>query len=51
VQKPCCKSVSESGVQMIIDYIKNQKKQHQKKTFQEEDEDFMELYELNSNDE
>jgi putative transposase len=43
-------SVSESGVQKVFEYIKNQKKHHQKKTFQEEYEDFLELYELNSND-
>lgn len=37
-------SVSESGVEKVFVYIKNQKTHHQKKTFQQEYEDFLELY-------
>ena len=37
-------SVSEFGVNKVRDYIKNQEKHHQKKTFQEEYNEFMEKY-------
>lgn len=37
-------SVSESGVNKVREYIKNQEKHHAKKTFQEEYDDFMEKY-------
>ena len=40
-------SVSESGVEKVFQYIKNQKSHHQKKTFQQEYEEFIELYGLN----
>ncbi|MEQ9299363.1 MAG: IS200/IS605 family transposase [Cyclobacteriaceae bacterium] len=41
-------SVSESAKQKVIDYIKNQKSHHAKRTFQEEYEDFIRLYGLNT---
>ena len=37
-------SVSESGVNKVREYIKNQEKHHQKKTFQQEYDEFMEKY-------
>jgi putative transposase len=37
-------SVSESGVEKVCDYIANQKPHHQKKTFQQEYDDFLKLY-------
>ena len=37
-------SVSESGVNKVRDYIKNQEEHHQKKTFQEEYNEFMDKY-------
>lgn len=38
-------SVSESVVEKVFQYIKNQKQHHQKKTFQQEYEEFIKLYE------
>lgn len=37
-------SISESGVNRIREYIKNQEQHHQKKTFQQEYDEFMEKY-------
>ena len=37
-------SVSESGVNKVRDYIKNQEEHHQKKTFLEEYNEFIEKY-------
>ncbi len=37
-------SISESGVEKVFEYIKNQKSHHQKKTFQQEYDDFIKLY-------
>jgi REP element-mobilizing transposase RayT len=37
-------SVSESGIDRVIDYLNNQKQHHQKKTFQQEYEEFLKLY-------
>ena len=37
-------SVSESGVDKVFEYIKNQKKRHQKKTFEQEYDDFIKLH-------
>ncbi len=37
-------SVSESVVERVFQYIKNQKEHHQKKTFQKEYEEFLKLY-------
>jgi len=37
-------SVSESGVKSVSDYITHQKEHHQKKTFQQEIEEFLKLY-------
>lgn len=37
-------SVSESVVEKVFIYIKNQKQHHQKKTFQHEYDDFLKLY-------
>jgi putative transposase len=37
-------SVSESGIEKVKDYIKNQEIHHQKQTFQEEYERFLELH-------
>lgn len=37
-------SVSESGVDKVREYIKNQEEHHKKKTFQQEYEEFMERY-------
>jgi REP element-mobilizing transposase RayT len=37
-------SVSESGVNNVRDYIKNQEEHHQKKTFQQEYDEFMKKY-------
>jgi putative transposase len=39
-------SVSESVVEKVYEYIKNQKSHHQKKTFQQEHEEFVKLYNL-----
>ncbi len=41
-------SVSESVVDKVFHYIKNQKQHHQKKIFQEEFDDFIKLYGLNN---
>jgi putative transposase len=40
-------SVSESVVDRVFQYIKNQKQHHSKKTFQEENEDFLKLHHFN----
>ena len=40
-------SVSESVIDKVFQYIKNQKQHHQKKSFQEEYEAFIKLYGLN----
>ncbi len=37
-------SVSESGVDKLRDYIKNQEQHHKKKTFQQEYDEFMDKY-------
>ena len=37
-------SVSESGINSVREYIKNQEKHHAKKTFQQEYDEFMERY-------
>jgi len=37
-------SVSESGVNSVREYIKNQEEHHKKKTFQQEYDEFMERY-------
>lgn len=37
-------SVSESGKERVFQYIQNQKKDHYKKTFQKEYNDFLKLY-------
>lgn len=37
-------SVSESQVEKVVNYIKNQEQHHAKKTFEEEVEEFMEKY-------
>jgi putative transposase len=37
-------SVSESGITKVRDYIKNQEEHHNKKTFQQEYEEFMQKY-------
>ena len=37
-------SVSESGIDKVRDYIKNQEEHHKKKTFQQEYDEFMERY-------
>jgi len=39
-------SVSESVVDKVFHYIKNQKQHHMKKTFQQEHDEFMKLYGL-----
>ncbi|TAF44670.1 MAG: IS200/IS605 family transposase [Sphingobacteriales bacterium] len=41
-------SVSESGVEKVFQYIKNQKSHHQKKMFQQKYDDFIKLYGLNN---
>ena len=42
-------SVSQSGVQKVFEYIKNQKAHHQKKMFQQEFDEFIKLYEIETN--
>ena len=37
-------SVSESGINSVREYIKNQEEHHKKKTFQQEYDEFMERY-------
>src|SRR6266513_3128948 len=37
-------SVSESGINKVREYIKNQEEHHKKKTFQQEYEEFMQKY-------
>ncbi len=39
-------SVSESIVEKVFEYIKNQKSHHQKRTYQQEYEEFLKLYRL-----
>jgi REP element-mobilizing transposase RayT len=39
-------SVSESVVERVYQYIKNQKQHHQNKTFQQEYDEFLKLYSL-----
>lgn len=39
-------SVSESVVEKVFHYIRNQKQHHQKKTFEQEHEDFLKVYGL-----
>jgi len=39
-------SVSESGVEKVYQYIKNQKTHHQNKSFKDEYDDFLKLYGL-----
>ncbi|MEQ8715944.1 MAG: IS200/IS605 family transposase [Cyclobacteriaceae bacterium] len=41
-------SVSESSKEKVFNYIKGQKQHHQKITFQQEYEEFIKLYSLNS---
>lgn len=40
-------SVNPSEVQVVIDYISNQKEHHRKKTFQEEYKNFLNKYKVN----
>jgi len=42
-------SVSESGVDKVYEYIKNQKKRHQKKTFEQEYDNFIKLHGFDTN--
>jgi REP element-mobilizing transposase RayT len=37
-------SISESGVEKVFQYIKNQKSYHQRKTFQQEYDEFLKIY-------
>lgn len=37
-------SISESVIEKVFNYIKNQKEHHQKKSFQQEYDDFLKLY-------
>jgi len=37
-------SVSESGINSVREYIKNQEEHHKKKAFQQEYDEFMEKY-------
>jgi len=41
-------SVSESAVEKVFEYIKNQKQHHQKQTFQIEYEEFIKLHRLSN---
>ena len=41
-------SVSESGVEKVYQYIKNQKSHHLKKSFQQEYDEFLKLYGLDN---
>ena len=41
-------SVSESVLERVFNYIKNQKTHHQKKTFQQEFDEFISLYDLDN---
>jgi REP element-mobilizing transposase RayT len=43
-------SVSESGIEKVYQYIKNQKQHHRKKSFQEEYEAFLKLYGFEGDD-
>lgn len=40
-------SVSESQVEKVFQYIKNQKEHHQKRSFEDEYQEFVKLYHLN----
>jgi REP element-mobilizing transposase RayT len=42
-------SVSQSGVERVFRYIKNQKQHHRKKSFEQEYNSFLALYELDKN--
>ena len=44
-----CFSVSQSGMEKVFEYIKNQKKHHAKKTFQEEYDAFLKIHDMNEN--
>jgi hypothetical protein len=39
-------SVSESNLEIVMDYVKNQDEHHRKKQFSEEHQEFIEHYEL-----
>ena len=39
-------SVAQSQVPKVVEYIRNQEKHHQKKTFQEEYREFLEKYQI-----
>lgn len=39
-------SVSESGINKVREYIKNQEQHHQKKTFEQEYHEFIEKYDF-----
>ena len=43
-------SVSESVVERVFQYIKNQKQHHQKRTFQQEYDEYLKLYGLEINE-
>ncbi|WP_375579087.1 transposase [Marivirga tractuosa] len=43
-------SVSESAIEKVFQYIKNQKQHHRKKSFQEEYETFLKLYGFEGDD-
>jgi REP element-mobilizing transposase RayT len=42
-------SVSESALDKVFEYIKNQKQHHYKRSFQQEYEEFIRLHQLNEN--
>ncbi len=42
-------SVSESAVDKVFEYIRNQKTHHQKRMFQEEYDEFIQLHHINEN--
>jgi REP element-mobilizing transposase RayT len=44
-------SVSESGVEAVREYIRNQDEHHKRKTFQQEYDEFMNLYGFESMEE
>lgn len=44
-------SVSQSAVQTTVDYIKNQEQHHKRRTFAEEYKKFLELYDVDYNEE
>jgi hypothetical protein len=43
-------SVSESAVNAVREYIKNQEEHHKKKTYKEEYDEFIEVYGFNLDD-